>query len=137
MDGLALTNPYAQAQKDLAAHSAATHSVQLAPRAGQWPSTGPARPQGQWGAPAPARGAAPWGPGQPYAVQAMPAQAFQCFTCGQADHYARDCLQGSAQHGRVGARPQGLIKDEAGTSPEGAPAAQTEEIEASWCAIGA
>ena len=33
--------------------------------------------------------------------------------------------------------PQGLIEDEADTSPEGAPAAQTDEIGPRWCAIGA
>ena len=82
MDGLALTNPYAQAQKNMAAQSAATHSVQSAAGATQWAPPGLARPQGQWGAPAPARAAAPWGSGRPYAVQAMPAQAFQCYTCG-------------------------------------------------------
>ncbi len=76
MDGLALTNPYAQAQKNMVAQSAATHSVQPAAGATQWAPPGPARPQGQWGVPAPARAAAPWGPGRSYAVQAMPAQTF-------------------------------------------------------------
>ncbi len=109
MDGLALTNPYAQAQKNMVAQAAATHSVQPAAVATQWTPPGPARAQGHWGAPAPARTAAPWGPGRSYAVQAMPAQTFRCYTCGQSDHFARDCLEGSAQNGRGGARPADLF----------------------------
>ncbi len=71
------------------------------------------------------------------AVAAQSVTMDSCLDCGQADHYARDCPQGSAQPGRGGARPQGLIEDEADNSPEGAPAAQTDEIGARWCAIGA
>ncbi len=33
--------------------------------------------------------------------------------------------------------PQGLVKDEADTCPEGALAALTDEIGPRWCAIGA
>ena len=33
--------------------------------------------------------------------------------------------------------PQGLVKDEADTRPEGALAALTDEIGPRWCAIGA
>ena len=33
--------------------------------------------------------------------------------------------------------PQGLVEDEADTSPEGALAALTDEIGPRWCAIGA
>ncbi len=38
---------------------------------------------------------------------------------------------------RMDLAPQGLTEGEAGTSPEGALAAQTEEIRADWCTIGA
>ncbi|MCP3664142.1 MAG: hypothetical protein GY696_16900 [Gammaproteobacteria bacterium] len=107
MDGLAVTNPYAQPQKHMVAQTPGTHSVQPAAVLTQWPPPGPARAQNQWGAPAPARAPNQLGPGRPYTVQAMPAATFLCHNCGQAGHLTRKCPHISAPNGCGGAGPAG------------------------------
>ena len=47
MDGLAATNPYAQAQKNMVAQATGTHSVQPAAVLTQWPPPEPAKVQNQ------------------------------------------------------------------------------------------
>ncbi len=75
----------------------------------------------------PARAATPWGPGRPYTVQAMPAPTFQCYNCGQSGHFSQIACTAGHQTAMVELNPQGLTAGGADISPEGAPAANTEE----------